>query len=76
MKKSNEIKPGLKFRGWDRDLWHVVALFEDSGEELVVIKSWAKYTQHWVYRVKVKEVLQEWLECKTRKAVEKDPTNG
>jgi hypothetical protein len=76
MKKSNEIKPGLKFRGFDRDPWYVVTLFEDKGEEFVVIKSWAKYKQYWVYKVEAKESLQEWLEIQTREAVEKDPTNG
>ena len=76
MKKSNEIKPGLKFRGFDRDPWYVVTLFEDKGEEFVVIKSWAKHKQYWVYNVEAKESLQEWLEIQTREAAEKDPTNG
>jgi hypothetical protein len=60
-KKSNEIKPGLRYRGHDQDPWYVVNLFEDNGETLVVVKSWAKHRRHWIYKVEMKDLLQEWL---------------
>ena len=62
-KKSNEVKiePGLKYRGWDRDPWYVVLLFEDKGAEYVVVRSWAKYRRRWTYQVLIKEVLEDWL---------------
>jgi hypothetical protein len=52
MEKSNkEIKPGLKYRGLDRDLWYVVTLVSDGGNELAVSKSWNKWTQSWYYTI-------------------------
>lgn len=52
MKKSKkEIKPGLKYRGIDRDLWYVVTIISDDGNELVVSKSWNKWKQSWLYAI-------------------------
>lgn len=50
-KKVIELKPGLKLRGWDRTLWHVVGTLPDGDVELWVMKSWAKYKNYWVYEV-------------------------
>ena len=61
-KKVIELKPGLKFRGWDRDLWHVLSNFTDDGAEFWVVKSWAKYKQRWVYEVKSRSFMEWWLE--------------
>ena len=52
MKKSKKaIKPGLKYRGLDRDLWYVVTIISDDGNELVVTKSWNKWKQSWYYTI-------------------------
>ena len=50
-KKVTEPKAGMKYRGLDRDLWHVVGTLPDGGETLVVSKSWAKYKNRWCYNV-------------------------
>lgn len=42
---------GKKFHYIDHDLWHIVTYFKDSDNHFVVIKSWAKYKQKWVYKV-------------------------
>lgn len=60
MKKRPEIKVGAKFHWWDRDLWHIINVFEDDGETLVVLKSWAKYKHRWVFKVDSKENI-EWF---------------
>ena len=62
MKKRPEIKVGAKFLWWDRDLWHIINIFEDNGEEMVVLKSWAKYKQRWVYQVESKEALEYFFD--------------
>ena len=49
--KKEDIKPGLKYRGLDRDLWHVVGTLPDGGYTVVVVKSWAKYKNRWCYEV-------------------------
>ena len=59
-KKRPEIKVGAKFHWWDRDLWHIINIFEDDGCTLVVLKSWAKYKQRWVFKVDSKENI-EWF---------------
>ena len=59
--KIPEIKVGSKFHWWDRDLWHIIHIFEDEGTELVVLKSWAKYKQRWVFKVDFKDSLDWYL---------------
>lgn len=46
-----DVKPGMKYRGMDRDLWHVVGTLPDGEGTLVVSKSWAKYKNRWCYNV-------------------------
>lgn len=58
--KRPSIEVGSKFRWYDRDLWHIINIFEDGGKELVVLKSWAKYKNRWVFKVDFKENL-EWF---------------
>ena len=58
--QTDDIKAGFKFRYADGDLWHVVALFRD-GKDMVVIKSWAKYKRYWVYKVCSMWNLLDWL---------------
>ena len=41
---------GMKFRWWNKELYHIVSYFEDDGL-YVVIKSWTKYKQRWCYEV-------------------------
>ena len=60
MKKKLEIKVGEKFYYDDRDLWHIVNVFQDGENTMVVIKSWVKYKKHWCYRVEHKETL-DWF---------------
>ena len=59
-KKVTEPKAGMKYRGLDRDLWHVVGTLPDGGYTLVVSKSWAKYKNRWVYEVYSDKTF-EWL---------------
>lgn len=61
MKKSKkEIKPGLKYRGIDRDLWHIVTIISDNGNELAVSKSWNKWTHSWLYTIASLDSIQ-WI---------------
>lgn len=61
MKKSKkEIKPGLKYHGPDWDLWYVVTLINDDGNELVVVKSWNKWEKGWFYTIVSRNGLQ-WI---------------
>ena len=62
MKKKPEIKVGTKFHWWDRDLWHIINIFEYEGSELVVLKSWAKYKNRWVFKVDSMENIQWFLD--------------
>lgn len=66
--------PGQKYIGTDRDPWYVVGSVQDGEEEVVVVKSWAKYKQRWVYNAKPKEsVLWEaGLMARERKADGRD----
>ena len=61
---KDDIKVGFKFHYWDKDLWHVVSLFKDNGDDMVVIKSWAKYKQRWCYKVDYVCLLVEYLNNK------------
>ncbi len=56
--KVPEIKVGEKFHYYDRDLWHIVNIFQDGEDTMVVIKSWV-YKNRWCYKVEYKETL-EW----------------
>lgn len=47
----SDVKTGFKFRGLDRDLWHVVGTLPDGDSTVVVVKSWAKYKRRWCYEV-------------------------
>ena len=61
MKKSKKaIKPGLKYRGIDRDLWYIVTIISDDGNELVVTKSWNKWKQSWLYTIASLDGIQ-WI---------------
>lgn len=48
---KSQLKPGYKFRGLDRDLWHVVGTLPDGDDTMVVSKSWARYKNRWCYNV-------------------------
>lgn len=58
--KRPSIEVGSKFRWYDRDLWHIVNIFQDKEDTMIVIKSWAKYKNRWCYQVVFKEEL-EWF---------------
>ena len=61
-KKPLEIKVGQKFRWYDRDLWYIVNIFQDNGEDLIVLKSWAKYKNRWTYRVESRYIMEYYFE--------------
>ena len=61
-KKPLEIKVGQKFRWYDRDLWYIVNIFQDNGEDLIVLKSWAKYRAYWIYKVESRDTMEYWFE--------------
>lgn len=67
MKKRPEIKIGSKFHWWDRDLWHIVNIFYDGDYEMIVLKSWAKYKNRWVYEVTYREVLDDYFDLQEAK---------
>lgn len=67
MKKRPEIKVGAKFHWWDRDLWHIVNIFQDGDDTMVVLKSWAKYRKHWCYKVEYEELLKYFFESESYK---------
>lgn len=68
-KKNPEIKVGEKFHWWDRDLWHIVNIFKDGDCEMIVLKSWAKYKNRWVYNVEYKESLEYFFSTSIYKEV-------
>ena len=59
-KKKPEIKVGTKFHWYDRDLWHIINIFEHDGHTMVVLKSWAKYKNRWTFAVSYRENI-EWF---------------
>ena len=60
--KKPRIKEGEKFRYYDRCLWHIVGMMKDGDTDLVVIKSWNKYKQAWMYKAETKSMLQWWFD--------------
>ena len=66
-----KIKVGEKFYWYDRDLWHIVHIFNDGDDEMVVLKSWSKYKQRWCYQVSSIETLNWWFSSQTFKEVNK-----
>ena len=61
-KKPLESNVGQKFRWYDRDLWYIVNIFQDNGEDLIVLKSWAKYKNRWTYRVESRYIMEYYFE--------------
>jgi len=61
-KRKLEIKLGEKFRWYDRDLWYIIGFVQDKDQELVALKSWAKYKGYWVYKLVTREEMEEWFE--------------
>lgn len=63
--RKPEIKVGEKFHWWDRDLWHIIDIFKDGDNEMIVLKSWAKYKNRWCYKVESREGLEWFLKSRT-----------
>lgn len=63
-KKRPEIKVGTKFHWWRKELWHIVNVFKDGDETMVVLKSWAKYRNKWVYEVDYAWDLEEFFDLR------------
>lgn len=61
-KKQLEIKVGEKFRWYDRDVWHIIGFVQDGNQELVALKSWAKYKLRWVYKLESRESMEQWFD--------------
>ena len=60
-KKQLEIKIGEKFRWYDRDIWYIIGFVQDGDQVLVALKSWARVRSKWVYRLELKEIMEEWF---------------
>lgn len=60
--KRPSIEVGSKFRWYDRDLWHIIDIFQDGDEEMIVLKSWAKYKNRWIYQVEYRFILEDYLD--------------
>ena len=60
--KRPSIEVGSKFRWYDRDLWHIIDIFQDGDEEMIVLKSWAKYKHRWIYQVEYRFILEDYLD--------------
>lgn len=61
-KRPLEIKVGQKFRWYDRDLWYIVNIFQDNGEDFIVLKTWAKYKNRWIYMVESRYIMEYCFE--------------
>lgn len=59
--KRPPIEVGSKFHLWDRNLWHIIDIFQDGDEEMIVLKSWAKYRNGWIYQVEYRFILEDYL---------------
>jgi len=66
-----KIEVGENFYWSDRDLWHIVHIFDDGDDTMVVMKSWAKYKKRWVYQVVSKELIEWWFQSGCFKEVNK-----
>lgn len=60
MAKKLQAKPGVKFRGHDLDIWHIVQKVEDGDSVLWVIKSWVPWKKGWLYQI-VGDKGMQWL---------------
>ena len=60
-KRTYKIEVGEKFHWYDRDLWHIINIFQHDNETFVVLKSWAKYKNRWVFKVDTKESIEWWF---------------
>lgn len=60
--KRPPIEVGSKFHWYDRDLWHIIDIFQDGDEEMIVLKSWAKYRNRWIYQVEYRFILEDYLD--------------
>ena len=70
-RKVYKIEEGEKFYWYDRDLWHIVHIFNDNDDTMVVLKSWSKYKQRWCYQVSSMDNLQWWFSSSSFKEVNK-----
>lgn len=73
MKKRRvyKIEEGEKFYWSDRNLYHIVHIFNDGDYTMVVMKSWNKYKNRWYYETVHKETVEWWLSSSCFKEVNK-----
>ena len=68
-KKIYKVEVGEKFHWYDRDLWHIVNIFNEGQSTLVVLKSWSKYKNRWCYQVTGKGDIEWWFQSECFKEV-------
>ena len=52
-----EVKIGKTYH-WCRRKYHIVSIFEDCGEQYMVVKTWNKWRQWWSYSVESVDILE------------------
>ncbi len=65
------IEVGEKFYWSDRNLYHIVHIFNDEDDTMVVMKFWNKYRKNWHYETVHKELVEWWLSSNCFKEVNK-----
>ena len=61
MKENKQVQPGTTYN-YRGDKYHVVAIIEDEGDKIAVLKRWNKYSQCWRYLVQDLDFVQEDVE--------------
>lgn len=70
-RKVYKIEVGEKLYWSDRNLWHIVHIFNDGEDTMIVMKAWSKYKQRWMYQVAHRELVDWWIHSKCFKEVNK-----
>lgn len=70
-RKKYKIEVGEKFYWSDRNLHHIVHIFNDEDYTMVVMKYWNKYRKCWYYQTVHKELVEWWFQSGCFKEVNK-----
>lgn len=68
-RRKLEIKVGEKFRWYDRDLWYIIGIIDDGGQELIALKSWARLRSKWVYKLETRESMEYWFDAYNKEGI-------
>lgn len=60
-RRKYKIEIGEKFYWSDRNLYHIVNMFNDEDEEFVVMKTYVQCKKNWVYEVVSMDLLKWWF---------------